>query len=198
VTINLLQICSYFWGPDSANEFVYYFQMDNGGLPSAAGAMAYCQLAPGHDTGNAMVQGEITGDKCLDIGAVSDQVWEIDTSQNPQVITITFSGGVDGRTSVVAVTCDPSANYPAFVVKGETRAMVYEVQMTSRFACGPPPSPPNPPPSPPPSPPNPPSPSFRCMSNTCIRLPANSTASGYDTLALCEKGCGPPFWCVDP
>jgi hypothetical protein len=162
-------------------------------------------------------QGEITGDTCYSVGLVAQQAWEIDTSQNPQVFTITFSGGQDGRQSILTVTCDPHGGDPVFTVKGETRTMVYEVDVTSKFACGgpipppspppppPPPSPPNPPPSPPsppnpptPSPPNPPSPRFRCMSNTCTRLPANSTASGYDTLAQCEKGCGPPFWCVDP
>jgi hypothetical protein len=108
-------------------------------------------------------QGEITGDTCYSVGLVAQQAWEIDTSQNPQVFTITFSGGQDGRQSILTVTCDPSGGDPVFTVKGETRTMVYEVDVTSKFACSsgpaPPPSPPSPPPPAPPGPP-PPTPPF--------------------------------------
>jgi hypothetical protein len=140
---------------------MYYFQMAGGGLPNAAGAMPYCTFADGQDSGNSMGQGEITGDTCFPIGLVAQQSWVIDTSQNPQVITITFSGGQEGRQSVVTVTCDPSADDPTYTVKGETRTMVYEVDMTSKYACGGgPPSPPSPsPPSPSPPSPSPPGPS---------------------------------------
>jgi hypothetical protein len=142
VCIAFRPICSYFSGPDANNQYMYYFQMTSGSLPNAAGAMKYCTFADGQDSGNSMGQGEISGDTCFPIGLVAQQSWVIDTSQNPQVITITFSGGQEGRQSVVTVTCDPSADDPAFVVKGETRTMVYQVDMTSKYACGGPAPPP--------------------------------------------------------
>jgi hypothetical protein len=136
---------SYFSGPDPTNDYMYYFQMTGGGLPSD---MPYCTF---NSTGNAAV---IAGDKCFPLGLVAQQSWEIDTTQNPQVIQVTFSGGHEGRQTVASVTCDPSADDPTFIVKGETRTGVYEVDITSKFACAVgPPSPPSPAPPPGPAPP---------------------------------------------
>jgi len=153
---------SYFSGPDANNEYMFYFQMTGGGLPSDDGSMPYCTFGAGTNTGNSAGQGEITGDSCFPIGLVAQQSWEIDTTQNPQVIQVTFSGGQEGRQTVLSVTCDPSADDPTFTVKGETRTLVYEVDVTSKFACGGGPAPPGPPPpSPPgPNPPSPPTPPF--------------------------------------
>merc|ERR1712127_1161725 len=156
---------SYFSGPDANNEYMFYFQMTGGGLPSDDGSMPYCTFGAGTNTGNAAGQGEITGDSCFPIGLVAQQSWGIDTTQNPQVIQVTFSGGQEGRQTVLSVTCDPSADDPTFTVKGETRTLVYEVDVTSKFGCSGSPSPPSPPgpappsPSPPgPTPPSPPGP----------------------------------------
>merc|ERR1719272_2882759 len=149
---------SYFSGPDANNEYMYYFQMTGGGLPNSQGSMPYCTFASGSDTGNSVGQGEITGDSCFPIGLVAQQSWEIDTTQNPQVIQVTFSGGQEGRQTVLSVTCDPSADDPTFTVKGETRTLVYEVDVTSKFGCSGSPSPPSPPGPVPPTPPTPPGP----------------------------------------
>merc|ERR1711935_101671 len=150
---------SYFSGPDANNEYMFYFQMTGGGLPSDDGSMPYCTFGAGTNTGNSAGQGEITGDSCFPIGLVAQQSWEIDTTQNPQVIQVTFSGGQEGRQTVLSVTCDPSADDPTFTVKGETRTLVYELDVTSKFGCSGSPAPPSPPgpapPSPPPSPPGP-------------------------------------------
>jgi len=152
---------SYFSGPDANNEYMYYFQMTGGGLPADDGAMPYCTFGAGVQNGNSAGQGEITGTSCFPIGQVTQQQWTIDTTQNPQVIQITFSGGQEGRQSVLSVTCDPSADSPTFSVKGETRTLVYEMDVTSKFACsGGGPAPPSPgPPSPGPPSPGPPPPS---------------------------------------
>ena len=116
--------------------------------------MPYCTFAAGTNQGNSAGQGEITGDSCFPIGLVAQQSWDIDTTQSPQVIQVTFSGGQEGRQTVASVTCDPSADDPTFTVKGETRTLVYEVDITSKFACGGGPPSPGPPP-PPPGPVNP-------------------------------------------
>ena len=152
---------SYFSGPDANNEYMFYFQMTGGGLPSDDGSMPYCTFGAGTNTGNAAGQGEINGDSCFPLGLGAQQSWEIDTSQNPQVIQVTFTGGQEGRETVLSVTCDPSADDPTFSVKGEnTRTLVYEVDITSKYACSGSPSPPSPsPPSPSPPPPSPPPPS---------------------------------------
>lgn len=115
-----------------------YFQMTGGGLPSDDSSMPYCTFGSGANTGNAFGQGEITGDSCFPIGLVAQQSWEIDTTKPPQVIRVTFSGGQEGRQAVLSVTCDPAADDPTFAVKGETRTLVYEVGITSKFACEPP------------------------------------------------------------
>merc|ERR1711935_1062632 len=146
---------SYFSGPDANNEYMFYFQMTGGGLPSDDGSMPYCTFGAGTNTGNSAGQGEITGDSCFPIGLVAQQSWEIDTTQNPQVIQVTFSGGQEGRQTVLSVTCDPSADDPTFTAKGETRTQVYEVDVTSKFGCSGSPAPPSPPGPAPPSPPGP-------------------------------------------
>eukprot|EP00729_Bicosta_minor_P013507 gene13507-19101_t len=128
----------YFSGPDANNEYMFYFQMTGGGLPSDDSSMPYCTFGSGANTGNAFGQGEITGDSCFPIGLVAQQSWEIDTTKPPQVIRVTFSGGQEGRQTVLSVTCDPAADDPTFTVKGETRTLVYEVGITSKFACEPP------------------------------------------------------------
>jgi len=208
---------SYFSGPDANNEYMFYFQMTGGGLPSDDGSMPYCTFGAGTNTGNACGQGEITGDSCIPIGLVAQQSWEIDTTQNPQVIQVTFSGGQEGRQTVLSVTCDPSVD-ASFTVKGETRTSVYEVDVTSKFACSgspsppspnPPPPSPNPPPpspNPPPPPPPPPQTKFACNKQnwTC-----QAATIGYNSTSECAKGCtkpppppppGPPtglYRCID-
>lgn len=112
--------------------------MTGGGLPSDDSSMPYCTFGSGANTGNAFGQGEITGDSCFPIGLVAQQSWAIDTTKPPQVIRVTFSGGQEGRQTVLSVTCDPAADDPTFTVKGETRTLVYEVGITSKFACEPP------------------------------------------------------------
>eukprot|EP00729_Bicosta_minor_P000334 gene334-30610_t len=129
---------AYFSGPDANNEHMLYFQMTGGGLPSDDSSMPYCTFGSGTNTGNAFGQGEIAGDSCFPIGLVAQQSWEIDTTKPPQVIRVTFSGGQAGRQTVLSVTCDPAADDPTFAVKGETRTLVYEVGITSKFACEPP------------------------------------------------------------
>jgi len=184
---------SYFSGPDANNEYMFYFQMTGGGLPSDDGSMPYCTFGAGTNTGNACGQGEITGDSCIPIGLVAQQSWEIDTTQNPQVIQVTFSGGQEGRQTVLSVTCDPSADDPTFTVKGETRTLVYEVDVTSKFACSAPPPSPNPPPPspnppPPPPPPGPPTGLYRCIDNTCVEVGPHVPGT---FLKICSSVCGP-------
>ena len=116
---------SYFSGADANFEYMFYFQMTGGGLPSDDGSMPYCTFAVDRAHGNAAGQGEITGDSCFPIGLVNQQSWEIDTTQDPQVIRVTFSGGQEGRQTLLKVTCDPTANDPTFFVLGETRTLVY-------------------------------------------------------------------------
>ena len=181
----------YFSSPDLMNDYMYYFQMTGGGLPSDNGSMPYCTFNAGEDTGNSAGQGQITGDGCFPIGVVSQQTWEIDTTQDPQVILITFSGGQEGRQTVVSVTCDPSADDPTFNAKGETRTLVYEVDITSKFACAPPP-----PPRPPPPPPNPPpvDKKYNCINNKC-EINYNNTGG---TLEQCGKICKNIYWgCIE-
>ena len=68
-------------------------------------------------------------------GQVAHQQWEIDTTQSQQVISVTFSGAQEGQQTIVRVQCDPSADSPTFTVKGEVRTQVYELHMTSKYAC---------------------------------------------------------------
>ena len=85
----------------------------------------YCQFADGMGVGHAAGQGQITGNDCYPIGQVSQQTWEIDTSVQPQVITVTFTGGEDGRQTVLSVTCDASADGdPNFTIKVSPRRAV--------------------------------------------------------------------------
>jgi hypothetical protein len=172
---------------------LYYFQMTGSGLPPSAGTAPRCTFIDGFNQGNAAGQYDITEEYCYSIGLVANQAWEIDTSKNPQVISITFSGGQERRQTVVSVTCDPSADEPTFVAKGEmTRTLLYVIDITSKYACS------QRPPPPAPAPPNPPAPNpgYRCINNACTALPADSAAFGYGTLSDCAMGCGPPFWCV--
>jgi len=152
----------YFSAPDQDSEYMYYFQMTNGGLPSDQGAMPYCTFSEGKEQGNAVGQGQIEGDACFPIGEVAQQSWEIDNSNGQaQTISITFAGGEEGRQTIIVATCDPTADNPTFQVKGEIRTLVYELDITTKYACGGsgPPSPPSPgPPSPGPPSPGPPSP----------------------------------------
>jgi len=146
----------YFSAPDQDSEYMYYFQMTNGGLPSDQGAMPYCTFSQGKEQGNSVGQGQIEGDACFPIGEVAQQSWEIDASAGQaQTISITFAGGEEGRQTIVVATCDPTADNPTFQVKGEIRTLVYELDITTKYACG---GSPSPPPSPGPSPPGPPSP----------------------------------------
>eukprot|EP00729_Bicosta_minor_P007117 gene7117-931_t len=171
---------SYFSGPDANNEYMFYFQMTGGGLPSDDGSMRYCTFGAGTNTGNAVGLGEIYGDSCFPIGLVAQQSWEIDTSTNRQVITVTFSGGQDGRQTILSVMCDPSADIPRFTVKGETRTLVYEIFVISKYACAKGPSPPPPPP---------PKTKFACnqTSWTC-----HNATIGYNSPTECSKGCAKP------
>ena len=180
---------SYFSGPDKNNEFMYYFQMTNGGLPTDDGLMPYCTFSAGVKTGNSVGQGEINGSSCFPIGAVSHQQWQIDTTQNPQIIWITFSGGQNGRQTVLSVTCDPSANDPTFIAGGGGREqLVYKLDMTSKYACN---LPPPPSPAPPPSPPTPPATKkYVCINNKC-EINYNNTGG---TLEQCQKICKNIYW----
>ena len=45
---------AYFSGPDANNDYMYYFQMTGGGLPSDDGAMPYCTFGSGAANGNAV------------------------------------------------------------------------------------------------------------------------------------------------
>uniref|UniRef100_A0A6C0ELB8 Uncharacterized protein n=1 Tax=viral metagenome TaxID=1070528 RepID=A0A6C0ELB8_9ZZZZ len=172
--------------------------MTGGGLPIDDGSMPYCTFAAGTNQGNSAGQGEITGDSCVPIGLVSQQSWVIDTYQSPQVIQVTFSGGKEGQQTVASVTCDPSADDPTFTVKGETRTLVYEVDITSKFACAPP-TPPTPPTPPPPTPPTPPTPppvdkKYNCINNKC-EINYNNTGG---TLEQCGKICKNIYWgCIE-
>ena len=73
-----------------------------------------------------------------------------------------------GRQTVIVATCDPTADNPTFQVKGEIRTLVYELDITTKYACGgggPSPPSPGPPPPGPPSP-GPPSPTPACVINS--------------------------------
>lgn len=173
---------SYFSAPDSNNKFVYYFQMTGGGLPSSPGSMAYCTFSSGLENGNAAGRASINGSSCFPIGAVSQQSWEINITHNPQVFHITFSGGLEGRQTILSVICDPNADDPVFSVKGEVRPMVFQFNMTSKYACNPI-NPPTPPPV---------DKRYVCINNKCE---VNNTGG---TLEDCGKICKNIYWgCIN-
>ena len=154
---------SYFSAPDANNEYMYYFQMTNGGLPSGNGTMPYCKLDSATEFGNSVTQGDITGNSCFSIGKVSQQQWTLIKDQT-QVIKITFSGGQEGRQSVINFICDNEANDPIVKVKGETKTLIYEIDIITKYACK--------------------QNTYKCINNTCQKT---NTTGG--TLDECKSIC---------
>eukprot|EP00039_Didymoeca_costata_P013899 m.217903 g.217903 ORF g.217903 m.217903 type:complete len:298 (-) comp15894_c0_seq1:172-1065(-) len=155
---------NFFSSPDGDNQWMYYFQMVEGGLPTDGGAMSYCNLDG--VSGYAGAQGSLTQDECYALGQVSQQEWTLDDSKDPQEIAVHFTGGQgtedDARQFYNTFQCDPNNGDPTFTFDREDSGTYYMIT-TTYAACNPNPSPsppsPNPPPPSPPSPnPSPPSP----------------------------------------
>eukprot|EP00039_Didymoeca_costata_P024963 m.11964 g.11964 ORF g.11964 m.11964 type:complete len:590 (-) comp4564_c1_seq1:86-1855(-) len=136
--------------------YKYFFQMTPAGIDP--GRDQGCEKSNNGGARVAVIEREIDGNYCYDIGTYSKQTWEIDSESTPQRIKIEFTAP-GFRKSEVTFICSHD-KIPTFSFDGKPSINHFGFTVTTAAACSSqPPSPAPAPPSPSPPHPSPPSPS---------------------------------------
>jgi len=139
----------YFTFNDAANGYFYFFQVINSGLGTTTTANTKTCTLP--SAGYSVGQLNTATGVCYPLAQIPSKAtssWSLDGSQNPQVLSVTMSGGQGGRKAVLDVACYPGATSPVVMSTNESPALTYNFVVKSCCGCGAGcggPSPPGPP-----------------------------------------------------